>query len=73
MSLIHNERTKLTATLLNSIAAGSIVAGVVAPSVSLTLAESIPPARMIVFSLIWFSVGLILHFVARAILKRLQP
>ena len=31
MSLIHNERTKLTAAWLNTLGAASIVAGVLAP------------------------------------------
>jgi hypothetical protein len=71
MSLIHNERTKLTAAWLNTIAAGSIIAGVVAPSVSLTLVEGVPPVRVFLFSLVWLLAGIGLHFVARNILKRL--
>ena len=32
MSLVHNERTKLMATFFNTLASGSIIAGVVAPA-----------------------------------------
>jgi hypothetical protein len=36
MSLIHNERIKLTATLMNSVAAAVFITGVVAPLVALS-------------------------------------
>ena len=36
MSLIRNERTKYLATLLNTVAAATVVAGVVAPLVALS-------------------------------------
>jgi len=73
MSKVREERTKLTAGWLNTIAAGSIVAGVIAPSVSLTLVQSAPPARLVLFSIIWLFFGLSLHFIARTILKGLEP
>jgi len=37
MNLIHNERSKLSATCLNTVAAATIVTGVIAPLIAVLL------------------------------------
>jgi hypothetical protein len=37
MSLIHNERTKLTATWFNTLGSGCVITGFVAPTIALLL------------------------------------
>lgn len=74
--LIRNERTKLTASWLSSIAAGVIVTGVVAPAVAVLYGVSGATQAgnfAIAFgSLVWLSAGTALHFLARATLRRLE-
>jgi hypothetical protein len=73
MGLTRTEQTKLTATFLNNLALAFIVAGFVAPVVAFTQRASQPFSELpILFSIIWLSVGLILHLVARAFLRRLD-
>ena len=75
MSVTHTEQTKLTATFLNNLALAFIVAGFVAPVVALTLRETTSPPLdqlAIPFSAVWLSVGLVLHLIARAYLRRLD-
>ena len=71
MSLIHNERTKLSATWLNSIAAAAVAVGGIAPSIAAVTGTLSPilAAGLVVF---WFLVGAGLHLTARAILGRLR-
>lgn len=45
MTLIHNERTKLTATYLNTAAGGLFGAGFVAPIAAAVFESPDPPAR----------------------------
>lgn len=75
MSLVHNERTKYLATLVNTVAAGTIVAGVVAPLIAFTFGMPGPISGgfAIAVSLVWLSVGVALHYMVRMILGRLQP
>jgi len=47
MSLIHNERTKLSATALNGVAIASIVAGLVTPIAALTFGMTAPGGRSV--------------------------
>ena len=66
MSLIHNERWKLTASWLNTIAAGSVIAGCVTPLVALayglrTGPEAAPTWIIVMLTLVWISVGVALH------------
>lgn len=77
MSLIHNERTKLTANWLNTLAAGIIVTGAVAPVVAAIYGIPGPSqASYIVLALltvVWIATGTVLHIAARKLLTRLQP
>jgi hypothetical protein len=68
MSLVHNERVKLLATTLNSIALAFIVAGLVAPTASGLLRAG----WHTLVTLVWIACGVGLHYVARAVLGRLQ-
>jgi hypothetical protein len=71
VSLVRNERTKLTATWLNSIAAAAVAVGGISPTIAAAsgvinfgLAAILVPA--------WIVVGLGLHLFVRAILGRLR-
>ena len=72
MSLIHNEQTKLTATLLNTIAAAVCVAGVVAPLVGLSYDLPGPRGTAIVASFLWLLLGGAIHLLARRLLRGLR-
>lgn len=74
MSLIENERTKLTATALNNVGVATFVTALVAPAVSFLYgAASGPHGWWALIGLGWCAAGIILHFLARGILGRLQP
>lgn len=76
MSLVHNERTKLTANFLNALSSGVIIAGFVAPLIAVGVGFQPAPAaawKLVASSLAWFSAGVALHLAARWVLKRLQP
>jgi hypothetical protein len=77
MSLIHNERWKLTANWLNALASGIIITGVVAPAIAvlfrLQTAVGISPVLLALSSIVWLLAGIALHLTARRILKRLLP
>jgi len=75
VSLVHNERTKYLATLVNTVAAGTVVAGVVAPLIAFTFGVPGPISGgfAIAVSLVWLLVGAALHYAVRRILGRLQP
>jgi hypothetical protein len=76
MSLIQNERTKLTANWLNAMASGVIVTGVVAPSIALMF--QLGGSALLNLWLIgaasctWLLGGVILHLTARYILRSLR-
>ena len=74
MSLIHNERWKLTATALNGVAIATMVAGFIAPfvAVSYGVSGATPGLYFAGLSLAWFFTAAALHFVARAALGRLR-
>ena len=77
MSLIHNERLKLTATYLNAAARACLVAGVIAPFAAFAFGY----ATAAFGSTLTFALGattfllasLSLHSAARFILKGLRP
>ena len=75
MSLIHNEQTKLTAGALDRISTAAIAIGVIAPVVAATFGAPGYSGRaaLILFSGGWFVVGIGLHLLGRAILRRLIP
>jgi hypothetical protein len=76
MSLIHNETTKLTATLLNTIAAGTVITGFLAPIAAFVF--QVPGAGMTsgrVFAItvgVWLLFAAGLHMLARRVLRRLR-
>lgn len=78
MSLVHNERAKLSANLLNTIAAALAVAGVVAPLVELSnaIGTAVPTVRLIFIALeaaTRIITAAALHFAARRVLGSLKP
>jgi hypothetical protein len=77
MSLIHNERWKLTATWVNAVGVGIVIAGSVTPIVALAYGlragpQPIGAGTIIVLTLVWILIGLALHLMARALLGRLR-
>jgi hypothetical protein len=73
MSLVHNERVKLSATYLNNIGVGCFIAGFVAPSISLANNGFQSSLVSVLGGAAWFLVGLTLHFLARRLLGGLKP
>jgi len=78
MSLVHNERTKLTAAYLNTAASAFFAAGVVAPLAGAffgwTGSGSPVSTLTIVFGLtIFLGVSVGLHLAARYVLRGLKP
>lgn len=71
MSLVHNEKTKLTATWLNSVAAAAVAVGGIAPSVAAVTGTIGALAALALFAF-WVSAGVGLHLWARSILSRLK-
>ena len=71
MNLIHNERTKLTATWLNGLATAAVAVGSIAPSIA-AVSGTISPILAAGLALFWLFVGVGLHFTARAVLGRLK-
>ena len=75
MDLIHNERTKLTATWINTLAAALIAAGAVAPIAAILYGLSTLPislGRIVVLAVACAAVGVAIHFGARAVLGSLR-
>ena len=73
--LIENERTKLTANALNTVAMTCIAVGVIAPvagSFYSTEADHIPIHVVVIGVVLWGSAGLFLHRQARRVLKGLR-
>ncbi len=72
MSLIHNERTKLTATYFNGAAISIFAVGGFAPVITgLGIGLEKITASSAITSLVCISASIVLHFVARRILKGL--
>jgi dipeptide/tripeptide permease len=77
LSLVHNERWKLTAAWINAVAAGTVIAGAVTPLVAIAYGlradtQAISTGVVILLTLIWISVGIVLHLMARSTLGRLR-
>jgi|tagenome__1003787_1003787.scaffolds.fasta_scaffold13090656_2 hypothetical protein len=75
MSLIENERRKYRATFLNTVAAGCITAGVIAPAFALVIGVPGTAERtaiIVLVSVIWLLVAIILHLIVHAILGGLK-
>jgi hypothetical protein len=73
MSLIHNERTKLTATYLNGVAIAIFAVGGFAPVVAWLNSGTGPGAQVGTLALICIMVSAGIHLSARYMLKGLQP
>ena len=78
MSLTHNERTKLTATYLNTAAGSLFTAGVVAPIAAAVFgvtgpAGHVPTLTLGLGALIFLCASIALHAAARYVLKGLKP
>jgi hypothetical protein len=74
MSLIANERWKLTATALNGVAVATLVTGFVAPLVAVSYGVSSisGSAYLAGIATVWFLAAIGIHIVARAILGGLK-
>ena len=75
MSLIHNERTKLMATAINSVAVSCFTVGVLAPTAAAFYnvgSASVPQSLIVLGALIWIFAALTLHLSANRILGRLK-
>ncbi|AXK80765.1 hypothetical protein DW352_09740 [Pseudolabrys taiwanensis] len=75
MFLVHNERTKLTASWLNTIATALIAAGAFAPAAAWLYGLSSLPVGAFYVSVLAFAcgtVGVSLHMSALAMLGRLR-
>jgi hypothetical protein len=75
MFLIYNERTKLTASWLNTLATALIAAGAFAPIVALVYGLSPMSAdgsRLLLVTLGCISGGVFLHWLGRGLLGRLR-
>ena len=70
MSLVGNEQTKLTATWLNGIAIAAVAVGGIAPFAA-AIVGTTSLATALVSAAVWFSFGLVIHWGARAVLRRL--
>lgn len=71
-NLTHNEQIKLTATLLNTLAAAVLVAGVVAPFVALSYDLPGPRGAAVAVGLLWIALGSGAHLLARWLLRGLR-
>ena len=72
---VLTEQTKLTATLLNTIAAGCVVAGIITPLVGIALGAlqvTFDLRMTVVFCALLYVSGT-LHWTSRRILRRLGP
>jgi hypothetical protein len=76
MSLIHNERIKLTAAWFNALAAASVVTGFIAPLAAVVFGVQASGVVSIqtfaTASVGWFLFGVGLHYIARRVLRRLR-
>ena len=76
MSLIHNERTKLTATALNTVATSCMTVGVLAPMAAVWYNFGAFPIRISWLAsgvVIWLAIAVVMHYTARRLLGRLIP
>ena len=74
MSMVANERRRLIATLLNTLAAGSVVTGVFAPAAAyLYGVNPAAPYHWWLIGSLWVIVATGLHLLAHYILGRLVP
>jgi len=75
MHLVHNERTKLTATWINTLAAALIAAGAVAPVTAILYGLAALPVgigRVVGLAAGCVALGVAVHLRARAVLGSLR-
>jgi hypothetical protein len=75
MSLLGNERVKLTATWLNTLASATATVGVLAPLASMVYGvgpQSLSPLFQITAMTVWFFAAVGLHIAARHVLRGLR-
>ncbi|MGT2482361.1 hypothetical protein ACU4GR_33820 (plasmid) [Methylobacterium oryzae CBMB20] len=60
-ALTHNEQTKLRATILNTVAGGLVIAGIITPLASLILNGAGLTYASVMLMVIWFLGAIILH------------
>lgn len=73
--LVHNERAKLSAAAIDRLSTACVAVGFITPLVSLSGNTTVPNWSLeLVFStMTWLVAALVLHFMARYVLKRLEP
>jgi hypothetical protein len=72
MSLVRNERTKITATYLNGLAVAIFAIGSLAPIVSAANAQASIGWQLAISATICAFASIVLHLFSRRILKGLQ-
>jgi hypothetical protein len=75
MNLVHNEKTKLTATWINVLGSGSLLIGVVTPTAAVIYGPGVmaaPPWAIGLAGVAFTGIGLALHFFARMLLEGLR-
>lgn len=70
--LVHNEQVKLTANLMNIGAAGFAITGIVAPLTAAMATTGRVTAPALALMVVWFALGVGLHFGARLTLTTLR-
>ena len=73
MTLIHNERTKLTATFINGMALSVFAVAGLAPFIAAAYGVQGPRPLLLLMALYCLGVSFALHFLARRILGNLTP
>jgi Na+/melibiose symporter-like transporter len=73
MSLVYNERTKLSATYLNGITIAVMAVGGLGPVISVLNGGSTPALGIAAISVICLMGSVALHFLARRLLGSLLP
>ena len=71
MGLVHNEKTKLTATWANGVATAAVAVGGIAPSIAAVTGSMSVMTALLLF-LFWLIFGIGAHVTARAVLDRLK-
>jgi VIT1/CCC1 family predicted Fe2+/Mn2+ transporter len=76
MNLVHNERTKLTATWVNAVAVAVVATGAIAPvaavAFGLPTLGTISTGFLPSITAAWLLLGITLHISARVVLRRLR-
>jgi hypothetical protein len=76
MDPIFNERVKLAATALNTLATASVAVGVLAPLSAILYGLGVTPRplwQIVLSAVVWLLIGGGLHYGAQRLLGRLRP